>query len=113
MGLEATRLSVGRTETSLVSHNKPVLRGTTVLLTGGKEFPQMSQHNSRSLVLHAVQNCNTERMAKAVCGLASGEIVFESVRQSDTEVRGVVVNGNGKRYAVTLTAERAFCGCPD
>jgi uncharacterized Zn finger protein len=72
----------------------------------------MSQHDLHSLVLHAVQNCNTERMAKAVCGLADGSIVFDNVRQSEHEVRGITHSGN-QRYAVTLTHGRAFCGCPD
>ena|SRR5215510_168626 len=71
-----------------------------------------TQHNSRSLVLHAVRDCDTERLARATCGLADGSIVFESVRQSEWEVRGVVRSGDQK-YAVTLTKDRAFCGCKD
>src|SRR3954471_16008796 len=72
----------------------------------------MSQHDSRSLVLRAVQNCDQERLVRGVCGLADGTIAFDNVRQSDREVRAVVRSGD-KRYAVTLTRERAFCGCKD
>ena len=70
-------------------------------------------HNSHVLVLHAVQQSTPERLHRAVSGLADGTLTVNLTGQSDTEVRGFVSNGNGKQYGVVLTAERAFCSCPD
>jgi uncharacterized Zn finger protein len=60
-----------------------------------------------------VQGIDTERLAKAVCGLADGSITATVTGQSDREIKGSVVNGDGKQYEVVLTPERAFCDCPD
>jgi len=73
----------------------------------------MTHNSPRSLVLHAVANCDTERLAKAVCGLADGSLTVQVSKQSDTEVHGSARNGDGKAYAVSLTADRASCSCPD
>src|SRR5262249_54997312 len=73
----------------------------------------MSLNGFRSLVFHAVVNCETERLAKAVCGLADGSLTVQVTKQSDTEVCGSARNGDGKGYAVSLTADRASCSCPD
>jgi predicted nucleic acid-binding Zn finger protein len=73
----------------------------------------MTQHHSHTLVLHAVEHVSLDRLQKAVCGLADGTLTVNLTGQSDTEVKGFVRNGNGKQYGVALTAERAFCSCPD
>jgi predicted nucleic acid-binding Zn finger protein len=70
-------------------------------------------HNSHVLVLHAVQKIIPERLQRAVSGLADGTLTVNLTGQSETEVKGFVVNGDGKQYGVALTAERAFCSCPD
>lgn len=70
-------------------------------------------HNTHALVLKSVEGIDTERLAKAVCGLADGSLTVNITGQSGREVRGCVVNGDGKRYEVVLTPERAFCDCPD
>ena len=73
----------------------------------------MTQHHSHTLVLHVVQSVSSDRLQRAVCGLADGTFTVNLTGQSDTEVRGFVSNGDGKQYGVALTAERAFCSCPD
>jgi len=70
----------------------------------------MSNH---SIVLKSVEGIDTERLAKAVCSLADDSITVTLTGQNDREVKGSVVNGDGKRYDVVLTPERAFCDCPD
>jgi len=68
--------------------------------------------NTHSIVLSAVYGVDTERLAKAVCGLADGSMIATVTGQSDREVKGQIQNGDGK-YGVVLTPERAFCDCPD
>ena len=70
-------------------------------------------HNSHVLVLHAVQQSTPERLHRAVSGLADGTLTVNLTGQSETEVRGFVSNSDGKQNGVALTADRAFCSCPD
>jgi uncharacterized Zn finger protein len=72
----------------------------------------MSTINTQ-FVLNAVRDVEKERLAKAVCGLADGSITVNVTGQSEREVKGFVANADGKRYGVSLTADRAFCSCPD
>lgn len=70
--------------------------------------------DSHSIALSAVQNgIDTERLIRGTCALADGSMSVTLTRQGNREVRGSVVNGDGKRYDVVLTPERAFCDCPD
>lgn len=56
---------------------------------------------------------DNERLQRGVEGLASGAYDVTLTRLTDDEVSAYVANGDGKRYSVTLTATRAFCGCGD
>jgi hypothetical protein len=53
------------------------------------------------------------RLQKAVEGLVSGAYQITPTRQTDTEVRGLVRNGDGREYGVTLLEGAATCSCPD
>lgn len=73
----------------------------------------MTQSPIHSLVLHAVQHVSPERLQKAVCGLADGSLTVTLTRQSDSEVRALVKNGDGIEYGVTLTEALTTCSCKD
>lgn len=66
-----------------------------------------------SLVLHAVQEVSSDRLQKAVCGLADGTFTVTLTRQSDADIRALVKNGDGKEYGVTLTESLIACSCKD
>ena len=53
------------------------------------------------------------RWQKAVEAWASGAYTITVTRQSETEVRGFVRNGDNVEYGVVLTAGQAFCSCKD
>src|SRR5215813_14039583 len=53
------------------------------------------------------------RLAKAAEGYATGAYSVTLASQSDAEIRGFVANGDGTRYGVVLTEDRAFCSRPD
>lgn len=53
------------------------------------------------------------RLLKATEGLVTSAYRITPTAQTDTEIRGVVANGDGQQYGVVLTEGRAFCSCPD
>jgi hypothetical protein len=53
------------------------------------------------------------RLEKAVSGLGSGAYAVTVTRQGEAEMRGLVKNGDGKEYGVTLLEGAATCSCPD
>ena len=53
------------------------------------------------------------RLAKAAEAYAAGAYSIALVYHNKEEVCGLVSNGDGARYEVVLTPERAYCGCPD
>ena len=53
------------------------------------------------------------RLQKAVEGLVNGAYTITVTGQGEAGVSGFVANGDGKQYGVVLTADRAFCSCPD
>jgi len=73
----------------------------------------MTLSTLHSLVLTAVQQVSPDRLQKAVCGLADGSLTVTLMRQSATEIRALVKNGNGAEYGVTLTASLTTCSCKD
>jgi len=54
-----------------------------------------------------------KRLEKAVSGLVSGAYEVKVTRQSETELRGFVANGDGREYGVVLSEGQSFCSCPD
>ena len=54
-----------------------------------------------------------ERLQRGVEGLASGAYIITLTRFTEDDINGYVSNGDGKRYSVTLTVMRSFCGCSD
>lgn len=65
------------------------------------------------LVLAVLQHVSTDRLQRAVNALADGSLAVALTRQTETEIRSLVKNGDGKEYGVTLTETGAFCSCPD
>jgi hypothetical protein len=53
------------------------------------------------------------RLQKAVEGFVSGAYIITLTSQSETEIRGFVMNGDGKEYGVVLSEGQAFCSCKD
>jgi hypothetical protein len=70
-------------------------------------------HPYSTLIMSALQHVTPERLQKAVCGLADGSLTVTLTRQADNEMRGLVKNGDGKEYGVTLAEASTFCSCPD
>lgn len=54
-----------------------------------------------------------KRLQKAVEGLVSGAYEVTVTRLSEGEIRGMVRNGDGVEYGVTLTEGESFCSCKD
>ena len=73
----------------------------------------MTLSSIHALVLHAVQQVSPDRLQKAVCGLADGSMTITLTRQSESEIRALVKNGEGKEYGVTLTESLSTCSCKD
>ena len=75
----------------------------------------MTQHSNphHPLVLNVLQHVTVERLQKAVNLLADASVTVTLTRQTETEIRALVKNGDGKEYGVTLTKTGAFCSCPD
>jgi uncharacterized Zn finger protein len=55
---------------------------------------------------------DADRLARGVEGLTAGAYIIIT-RQNEAEISAYVTNGDGKRYSVTLTEGRSFCGCGD
>jgi hypothetical protein len=70
-------------------------------------------HPHSALILGAMQSISPDRLQKAVCGLADGTLTVTVTRQTEAEIRGLVRNGDGRTYGITLTQTGAFCSCPD
>jgi hypothetical protein len=73
----------------------------------------MTHSPIHSLVLSAVQHVSSDRLQKAVCGLADGSMTVTLTRQLEAEIRALVKNGEGKEYGVTLTEALIACSCKD
>jgi hypothetical protein len=54
-----------------------------------------------------------DRHKLAVQGLRDGTLTVSLTRQTETEIRALVKNGDGIEYGVTLTEHDAFCSCKD
>jgi uncharacterized Zn finger protein len=65
------------------------------------------------LVLTVLQQVSTERLQRSVAVFAEATLTITVARQTETEIRALVRNGEGKEYGVTLTQTGAFCSCPD
>jgi hypothetical protein len=73
----------------------------------------MTSHPTHALILRALQTVTPDRLQKAVLGLCDGTSSITLTRQTETELRGLVRNGDGKEYGVTLTEALTACSCPD
>lgn len=73
----------------------------------------MTRSAIHSFILYTVQQVTTDRLQKAVCGLANGSLTVIVTRQSDTEIRALVRNGDSVEYGVTLTDALTTCSCKD
>jgi hypothetical protein len=62
-------------------------------------------------LIRILQHAPLDRLQKGVECLTSYTITLTG--QDETEIAGFVTNGDGLRYGVVLTADRAFCSCPD
>ena len=73
----------------------------------------MTQFTHSSLVVTILQQVSSDRLQRAVYGLADGSLTVTLTRQSDAEIRALVKNGEGKEYGVTLTEALTACSCKD
>lgn len=73
----------------------------------------MTQFPYSSLVLTILQHVSSDRLQRAVCGLADGSLTVTITRQSEAEIRALVKNGDEKEYGVTLSESLTACSCKD
>ena len=73
----------------------------------------MTQFPHSSLVLTILKQVSSDRLQRAVCGLADGSMTVTLTRQSDSEIRALVKSGNDIEYGVTLTESLSACSCKD
>jgi hypothetical protein len=74
----------------------------------------MTHINSHSpLLLTALHHVPVDRLQKAVTALTEGSLTMTLTRQTETEIRALVKNGEGKEYGVALTEAQVFCSCAD
>lgn len=73
----------------------------------------MTQSSMHTLVLYVLQQVTPERLQKAVDSFVSGAYTITLASLSETEMRGFVVNGDGKEYGVVLREGQSFCSCKD
>ena len=73
----------------------------------------MTQFPHSSLVLTILQQVSSDRLQRAVCGLADGSMTVTLTRLSGAEIRALAKNGDGKEYGVTLTEALTTCSCKD
>jgi SWIM zinc finger len=73
----------------------------------------MTQFPHSSLVLTILQQVPSDRLLRAVCGLADCSMTITLTHQSEAEIRALVKNGDGKEYGVILTESLTACSCKD
>ncbi len=73
----------------------------------------MTPVSLQALILSAVRDVSTDRLQRAICGLADGTLTVTLTRHADTEIRALVKNGDGKEYGVTLIEALTTCSCKD
>lgn len=73
----------------------------------------MTQFTHSSLMLTILKQVSSDRLQRAVCGFAEGSLTMTITRQTQTEIRALVKNGDGKEYGVTLTESLITCSCKD
>ena len=73
----------------------------------------MTQFTHSSLVLTILKQVSSDRLQRAVCGFVDGSLTITLTRQSESEIRALVKNGDRKEYGVTLTESLTTCSCKD
>lgn len=67
----------------------------------------------QSFLLPPLQHVSLDRLQRAIDALAAGTLTLTITRQTTTEIRALVRNGDGKDYGVTLTPSLSSCSCKD
>jgi predicted nucleic acid-binding Zn finger protein len=73
----------------------------------------MTHSIHQSLIMNVLQQVSTDRLQRAVTALTDDSLTMTLTRQTETEIRALVKNGETKEYGVTLTEAGVFCSCPD
>jgi hypothetical protein len=73
----------------------------------------MTQFTHSFLVLTILKHVLSDRLQRAVYGFADSRLAVALTRQSDSEIRALVKNGNGSEYGITLTEAITTCSCKD
>lgn len=68
---------------------------------------------SHAQLINSIRSESPERLQRAVCGLADGSYHVYVTEQDSEHVRGSVINGDGKEYAVSIGGGFLSCACPD
>jgi hypothetical protein len=66
-----------------------------------------------ALILDLLKNTPIDRLQRAINALADHTLTISLTRQSETEIRALVTNGDGISYGITLTDSLTACSCKD
>jgi hypothetical protein len=64
-------------------------------------------------ILTVLQHVSPDRLQKAVNAFVEGDMTIAITRQTESEIRALVKNGDGKEYGATLTESLITCSCKD
>ena len=73
----------------------------------------MTQAVHQSLILNVLRQVSLDRLQRAVNVVVENTASITLTRTTDTEIRALVCNGEGREYGVTLTEASIFCSCRD
>jgi len=73
----------------------------------------MTQSIQQSLILNVLRQVSLDRLQRAVNAVVENTASITLTRTTDTEIRALVCNGEGREYGVTLTETGIFCSCRD
>src|SRR5262245_36540543 len=65
------------------------------------------------LALTVLKIVSPDRLQKAMTALVEGSMTILLTRQTEAEIRALVMNGDGKEYGVTITEGTITCSCRD
>jgi hypothetical protein len=69
--------------------------------------------SSQLLTLTALKSVSPERLQRATTILAENSLGITLTRQSESEIRALVKNGEGREYGVTIADGLITCSCKD
>ena len=64
-------------------------------------------------ILTVLQHVSADRLQQAINALVAGDMTISITRQTESEIRALVKNGDGIEYGTVLTEALTTCSCKD